>query len=95
MPAIKSLVPCSSPKTAGANVAFSCLLLSFSPVSQQLGDFGCFGGVDGPVGIKDVAFWLAVSGQKPAVFGRHLFENPLRYIFTSIYVLEQLNTVWH
>ena len=58
---------------------FSLLLLSFSPPSQQLVEFGCLGTVDGSMGIKHATIW-SDFGQKPSIFDRHLFANPLRYI---------------
>lgn len=57
---------------------FSLRLLSFSPPSQQLGDFGCFQAVGGPVGIKSGEFWPCFA-RNPEMFPRYLFPNQDRF----------------
>lgn len=57
---------------------FSFVLFSFFPLSHPLGDFGCFGVVDGPVAINQVVLWTDFA-QNPAIFYGHLFANADRY----------------
>lgn len=63
----------------GALLYFSLLLPPFILLCFFFLSFHCYGVILGIVGPKNVAFWPH-SGQIAAIFGRHVFANPARYI---------------